>query len=77
MKNSHDTEDGPLAFPVLRSDPNTGRVNFSTLGMTLRDFFASSAMAALINQGDHDESAADRAYQIADAMLDARQQVKE
>ena len=48
-----------------------------TLGLTIRDYFAAKAMAALIacapNHGDvpHREAAVD-AYRYADAMLEAR-----
>lgn len=50
-------------------------------GMTLRDYFAAKAMAAIIVDGmnDGDMDAADLAawsYRYADAMLDARKENK-
>ena len=46
-------------------------------GMTLRDYFAAKAMQGLLSRGSHDKInvhyvLAQRAYQIADAMLEAR-----
>jgi hypothetical protein len=47
-------------------------------GMTLRDYFAAKAMQALINPKGQDFDRIDEvpkyAYQIADAMLEAREQ---
>ena len=46
-------------------------------GMTLRDYFAAKAMQGLLSRGSHDkinvhDVLAHRTYQIADAMLKAR-----
>jgi hypothetical protein len=64
------TEDGGYAYPTHAAHGNQP-------GMTLRDYFAGLALAALVAAGD--EGAGDRltevpayAYQIADAMLAAR-----
>jgi hypothetical protein len=43
-------------------------------GMTLRDYFAAKAMQVLFTRMESDVHAALRAYEIADAMLDARRQ---
>lgn len=46
-------------------------------GMTLRDYFAAKAMQAAYEQGVHPYDMIDcaaRAYQMADAMLKAREQ---
>lgn len=75
-------KDGGPAFPGLRE----GHANRDRLvpvhGMSLRDYFAAKAMAALIGNtkafGDEETyksypaRAADRAYGIADAMLASR-----
>ncbi len=71
------TNTGGPAFPFAFTDE--ARVSD---GMTLRDYFAAKAMAALIAgpdlKEDHyeeetNEFVAARAYMIADAMLEARQ----
>lgn len=67
----HDT--GGPAFPAheaYHTDPS--------MGMTLRDYFAAKALPAILEQKDvHSgrdiENAAWIAYQMADAMLQARQ----
>lgn len=62
---------GGQAFPVL-SHPSEFVESY---GMTLRDYFAAKAMAALINRGNHDgeiEKRAEHAYKCADAMLAER-----
>jgi len=48
-------------------------------GMTLRDYFAAAAMQGLLSRVGHDkinahDVLAQRTYQIADAMLEAREQ---
>ena len=58
---------GGPAFPVAGSEHN-----YPIEGMTLRDYFAAKAMQKL----DHDADKywlATRAYEIADAMLEARE----
>ena len=57
------------AFPV-------STLSFSLTGMTLRDYFAAKALQGLIEHGwntMNDEEHAKTAYQIADAMLKARE----
>ena len=62
-------DDGGTAFPVTRPAPH--------VGMSLRDYFAGQAMAALVafrgGYSAHDAQTADTAYGIADAMLAERQ----
>ena len=70
---------GGPAFPVLHQNEITGYIPPETSGMTLRDYFAAKAMQAmLLNQPPHDtdepySAYASDAYEIADAMLEARQ----
>lgn len=59
-------ETGGPAFPTERN---------LTQGMTLRDYFAAKAMQGLIEEyGWNDESLAKQSYDVADAMLKARNQ---
>lgn len=61
--------DGGPAFPV----PNDANVNGQE-GMTLRDYFAAKAMQGLItNPKNVGRAGASLAYQMADAMLAARE----
>jgi len=59
----------PWAFPV----PNSANTNGEE-GMTLRDYFAGQALAGIMGSGDifPPDSAASRAYCVADSMLKAR-----
>jgi hypothetical protein len=75
-------EDGGPAFPVssrpCESENGYGHQDgYSTWqygGLTMRDYFAAKAMAALIEcEGSH-EGTAQRAYWCADAMIIARKQ---
>ena len=64
--------DGGSAFPTETS------LGFEE-GMTLRDYFAATALQGLLSRGGHDkinvhDVLAHRTYQIADAMLEAREQ---
>ena len=59
---------GGPAFPV----PGLNRGEFNN-GMTLRDYFAAKVMQALIHKNYFDV-AAKEAYQMADAMLEARKE---
>ena len=61
---------GP-AFPTPRYE----RGDMYSLGMTLRDYFAAKAMQAWISRGDDsgENGIAKWAYEMADAMLKARQ----
>jgi len=59
--------DNPNAFPITN--------NTRSGGMSLRDYFAGQALAALrCNDGVIVESLAANAYLVADAMLKARTQ---
>lgn len=69
--------DGGNAFPAC----NEANVN-GTMGMTLRDWFAGQALAGLCanpNESPDEDGASDRdviasvAYELADAMLAARE----
>lgn len=72
--------DGGPAFPFGQISETTGQpVNgFYDPGMTLRDYFAAKAMAAMVASPDYVEGAwfqediALQAYTMADAMLKAR-----
>ena len=67
------------AFPVDEEwDDGIQRRQFRTGGMTLRDYFAAKAMAAMMSQPESahdwtDEKVAEWAYNAADAMLIRRQ----
>ena len=66
---SNDTNTGGLAFPRTQWPNETG--------MTLRDYFAAKAMQGLTSGGTGGwalELIAERAYEMADAMLKAREQ---
>jgi hypothetical protein len=56
----------PPAFPT-----GTGVTPYNP-GMTLRDYFAAKAMQALVD-GDYFDATARMAYDMADAMLSARE----
>ena len=63
------TPANPRAFPSAAIDPAFG-------GMTLRDWFAGQALAAMSRLGDDDTTArsiAYDAYLLADAMLAERE----
>ena len=69
-------DDGGPAFLICQwvGDAHAGH----DLGMTLRDYFAAKAMQAMANEvlyenSDWPNNIATSAYQIADAMLVARQ----
>jgi hypothetical protein len=66
--------DGGPAFPAMHFD-----LADNEHGMTLRDYFAAAAMQGLLSRVGHDkinahDVLAQRTYQIADAMLEAREQ---
>ena len=70
------TNTGGPAFPVLIVDRPRELAHFN--GMTLRDYFAAKAMQGLLSRIGHDkinvhDVLAQRTYQIADAMLKARE----
>jgi hypothetical protein len=57
------------AFPVISSDTNY----VHDTGMTLRDWFAGQALASIKDEDFASaEGVADRAYEIADAMMQRR-----
>lgn len=66
-------DNGGPAFPVQRSVGGGGS-SLTGNGMTLRDYFAARMMADLMSgQGpDYWKICAERAYAMADAMLEAR-----
>ena len=59
------------AYPFQHKDPTTGLTNIST-GMTLRDYFAAQAIPYTIDRNNTYKDAAESAYRMADAMLEAR-----
>ena len=66
-------QDGGPAFPQDHQllDPRCDPRQF--MGMSLRDYFASKALSALIRRGyDEVHEVAKLAYRSADAMLEAR-----
>ena len=83
-------DDGGPAYPVEVSvgdngpqDKQTGNYSFLSRGVSIRDYFAAAAMAAILSIEDPDgsnvasglkatEDVADFAYDVADAMLEAR-----
>ena len=77
--------DGGSAFPyeeIDRSIKDAPSRRFGHSGMSLRDYFAAQALATAVNQAAHaaveqgkavdSKSVAVMAYDIADAMLEAR-----
>ena len=66
-----DVNTGGQAFPCL--ERGALGLDLTDGGMTLRDYFAAKAMQALIHKNYFDV-AAKEAYQMADAMLRAREQ---
>lgn len=79
----NETPENPPAFPQIetteRLNPTVCGPNVHSIGgMTLRDYFAAKAMQAYVttNYEDcalNDDKTAAWAYQLADAMLIARQ----
>ena len=67
-------KNGGPAFPFREQDGEGGYQRFP--GMSLRDYFAAAAMQGMLASPDgdgHIERYAVGAYQIADAMLAARE----
>jgi hypothetical protein len=66
-------DDGGSAFPVEIPAYNGHPATYVD-GMTLRDWFAGQALRAKYGDGSAmtPEAAADMAYQLADAMIEAR-----
>jgi hypothetical protein len=70
------TNDGGPAFPVADSHHASGQVQYGSNGMTLRDYFAGQALAGRMARNSIYASWSDAAkdsYEIADAMLAARE----
>jgi len=74
-----DIKNGGAAFPSGESYSVNGVINQRgplNQGMTLRDYFATQALAGLLAAGDHDNFTANAiakdSYVLADAMLEAR-----
>ena len=62
--------ENPLAFPQCTTTHVTG-------GMTLRDYFAAAALKGIVSGADTFwVGAAPLAYELADAMLAAREQTR-
>ena len=72
-------ETGGPAFPVQYSNEADGPTVMPHVGMTLRDYFAAKAMQgmagshAYCERGWDQADLAGQAYEIADAMLKARE----
>ncbi len=70
-------DDGGPAFPLFTSPSETGgNIPPIQYGMTLRDWFAGQALAGISapSCGYEVQRAAQRSYELADAMLAARKQ---
>lgn len=67
-------ESGGWAFPtqINRQDGFGNNYIDSEEGMELRDYFAAKALQAIADPCHNPELLANRAYEIADAMLEAR-----
>jgi len=68
---------GGSAFPEITSDQdNNGQYDtYSYGGMSLRDYFAGQALVGLVSRFS-DKYIAEKAYQLADAMLEEREKNK-
>lgn len=66
------TYDGGPAFPFPTFNTGNGTRFVGSTGMPLRDYFAAKALAVIYMDADDDEHSAQRAYELADAMLKAR-----
>lgn len=69
--------DGGSAFPIQYSTTRNGnRITFISDGMSLRDWFAGQALAGMLSSDGRptgDQAKAEWAYDLADAMLKARE----
>jgi hypothetical protein len=63
---------GGPAFPRISQDLQYKQIT-STSGMTLRDYFAAKAMQGILYEGLDPAETAQHAYEMADAMLKARE----
>ena len=64
----------PPAFPTGIITDGKGKIIGGSNGMTLRDYLAAKAMQALIDNDGLFSEIPTQAYEIADAMLAAREQ---
>ena len=65
------------AYPYSHKHPTTG-LTASSEGMDLRDYFAAKAMQVLLSDEETDISSDTKfAYEVADAMMDARRKQDE
>ncbi len=65
------------AFPVMDNKNTNALYECTDPGMTLRDYFAAKAMQAMIPNAyvhDNKKTIAEFAYEMADAMMNARGQ---
>lgn len=72
-----DRKDGGPAFPADELNQQTGSVHTQHFGMSLRDYFAAKALQGLLadsNVSAERNKFAESAYELADAMLKAREQ---
>lgn len=74
---SEQIKDGGPAFPVSTSDPRIwhqdGYSTWQFPGLSVRDYFAAKAMQSIVERGFNTwDLVAERAYEMADAMLAAR-----
>lgn len=71
-------DNGGYAFPHGVEERNYNvygelkQSEYSDAGMTLRDYFAAKAMAAIVDVTHNPELFANHAYKVADAMIEAR-----
>ena len=63
----------PSAFPTSNWQKIAPMANGYNEGMTLRDYFAAKAMQALIDNDGLFSEIPTQAYEIADAMMKARE----
>jgi len=69
-----DTNTGGPAFPIPAHTYPNGEITHSECGMTLRDYFAAKAMQGILYEGAESSAGiAGWAYEMADAMLKARE----
>ena len=73
------TNTGGPAFPALPiTRESNGELIYQSAGLTMRDYFAAKAMQGICASGPGNHMTNDRisaeAYDIADAMLKAREQ---
>ena len=65
---------GPFHPTTQQIDGNGEVVMYAYCGASLRDHFAGLAMAAMVSSSATNEAIARSAYEIADAMLQARKE---